>query len=159
MLHFTLFILEKRYTKLTKTKKYLEKTLKTWKNHGILLVSRSANPVSVGWHEAKNHEPLTSKLCQVDVQCESDDECEETLILNGSIYTEVIDHLINDWLSQWWSILWPRFENNPSSDLLLQKWESFNFHHIHGVTDVAQEKEKPWSHDHVIPPWEGRNAG
>ncbi len=49
MLHFTLFVLEKGFTKLMKKdKKYLEKNFenleKSWKNHGILLVSRSGNP-------------------------------------------------------------------------------------------------------------------
>ncbi len=38
MLHFTLFVLEKGYTKLTKkTKNTWKKTLKTWKNHGRIM--------------------------------------------------------------------------------------------------------------------------
>ncbi len=51
LLHFTLFLLEKGYTKPTKRRnKYLEKTLKTWKNHGILLISCSGNPAASKWY-------------------------------------------------------------------------------------------------------------
>ncbi len=38
MLYFTLFLLEKSIHKANKKdKKYLEKTLKTWKNHGKIM--------------------------------------------------------------------------------------------------------------------------
>ncbi len=48
MLYFTLFVLEKGYVKSTKRQiipgKNFENLEKSWKNHGILLVSRSGNP-------------------------------------------------------------------------------------------------------------------